>query len=220
MWWATYGASLVFIAAILLYGFVLARCIRDRFHIVANAIMSVAAIAYGLWQGIDFAAMGLSIQFIIPGLVIAILASLAVVAGTAIATLIPPLHKLITIPRLARPGSIAYQTAVRIPLSTALSEEVLFRGVLLGLLVVHSPTIVALITCSLVFGVWHALPSMRDHHKLAVLPIIFATAVAGSLFCWLRLLAGSILAPWLLHWTINASGLLAVHIIHKQKNDN
>jgi len=48
---------------------------------------------------------------------------------------------------------------------------------------------------------------------LRVLGTVLLTALAGAVFCWLRIRSGSLLAPIMAHWAINSVGtvlLLAV----------
>jgi uncharacterized protein len=118
----------------------------------------------------------------------------------------------------------AYHLAVRIPLATALAEELLFRGVLLGLLRRRRSPGIAVLWTSLLFGAWHALPTI-DHYqgnpvsdlagdsgrgrRLTVLATTLSTAAAGGGFAWLRLRSGSVLAPTLAHAAVNVSAYLA-----------
>jgi len=45
---------------------------------------------------------------------------------------------------------------------------------------------------------------------LRVTADVIATAIAGMFFTWLRILSGSLIAPWLVHWTINGSSMVSV----------
>ena len=56
-------------------------------------------------------------------------------------------------------GGLIYQTAVRIPLGTALFEELLFRGLLYGAFLRVSGHRGAILGSSAVFGVWHVRPT-------------------------------------------------------------
>ena len=58
---------------------------------------------------------------------------------------------------------VAYETLARIPIGTALFEEVAFRGVLTGLLLRTMAAGPAYAVSSAVFGLWHVLPTLRDH---------------------------------------------------------
>ncbi len=98
-----------------------------------------------------------------------------------------------------------------IPVGTVLLEEVAFRGVLWGLLRRAYGTATATIVSSLLFGLWHALPSLglasdnqaitqtigtgRSAQVVTVLGTMAFTAGAGVVFCELRRRSGSLLAP-------------------------
>jgi membrane protease YdiL (CAAX protease family) len=117
-----------------------------------------------------------------------------------------------------------YHLAVRIPLATALAEEMLFRGVLLALFQQRRAPAAAVLWTSLLFGAWHVLPTI-DHYqgnpasdlladpsrgrRLAVLTTTLSTAAAGAAFAGLRLRSRSVLAPVLAHAAINLSAYLA-----------
>jgi membrane protease YdiL (CAAX protease family) len=116
---------------------------------------------------------------------------------------------------------------VRIPLATALVEELTFRGVLLGLGLRGGGTKRALAVSSLAFGVWHigaALHPERtaatgdvvgDHAgttAIAVAGDVVATTIAGLGFGWLRLRSGSVLAPALAHAALNATAYAATRL--------
>jgi uncharacterized protein len=82
----------------------------------------------------------------------------------------------------------------------------------------------AVVVSSALFGLWHIIPSMPAADGNAPLDAgadsmaatvglvsgaVVATALAGLVFCWLRLRSGSLLAPMLLHVGTN-SGSFAV----------
>ena len=211
-----HGDALLLIGLILAYGFILSRYVPERLHFAANAVASVLVIVYGFSCGLDLTAMGLGPHLITTGIVVATACSLAVMVVVGLVTWLVPARYLSANSELTRSGKIAYETAVRIPLSTALSEEILFRGVLLAVLLQYWAVVPSMLVGSIVFGLWHVMPSSRDHARAAVLPIVLMTAIAGAFFCWLRLLSGSIAAPWLLHWTFNTSALLAIHFVHRK----
>jgi uncharacterized protein len=118
----------------------------------------------------------------------------------------------------------AYHAAVRIPLATALAEELAFRGALLGLLEQRHSRTTAVAWTSLLFGVSHALPTLKHYdgnpasglvadpggaRRIAVLASTLSTAGAGCLFAWLRLRSRSLVAPILAHAATNVSAYLA-----------
>ncbi len=114
---------------------------------------------------------------------------------------------------------LLYVTLVRIPLGTVVLEETLFRGVLLGLGLRRWSRGVVVAWSSLLFGLWHVLPARglpgfnplvasvsqgTLRHLLAIVLAVVGTALAGALFCWLRLRARSLLAPAVLHLAANS----------------
>jgi membrane protease YdiL (CAAX protease family) len=121
-------------------------------------------------------------------------------------------------------GEAAYHLAVRIPLATALAEELAFRGALLGLLQRRRSPAAAVAWTSLLFGASHALPTLNHYdgnpasnlvadparaRRIAVLATTLSTTGAGYLFAWLRLRSRSLVAPVLAHAAINLSAYLA-----------
>lgn len=115
------------------------------------------------------------------------------------------------------PRGLAWHALVRIPLGTAAFEEVAFRGVLLALLWEAAGVTAAVVGSSLVFGLWHVGPTLVTlsvnevvTRRLAwVTGAVVLTTVAGAALAVLRLVSGSLLAPVLTHWAVNALGLLA-----------
>lgn len=114
-------------------------------------------------------------------------------------------------------GELAHQTLLRIPIGTVLFEEVAFRGVLLALLRRRLGTVPAVALDSALFGLWHIVPSLgaaaandiTGFARLgAVAGAVLLTTGAGGLFCSLRLRAGHLLAPVLLHLGFNDGAYL------------
>src|SRR5215469_9805960 len=119
-------------------------------------------------------------------------------------------------------GRLLYELGVSILLLTAIPEEFAFRGVLLGsALRLWGPWRASLIT-SVLFGLWHILPTlhtMRDNRvvavasasiagqSLVVLGSVAVTFVAGLIFCWLRLRSNSLIAPVMAHVATNGLAL-------------
>jgi membrane protease YdiL (CAAX protease family) len=114
-----------------------------------------------------------------------------------------------------------YVALVRVPLGTVLLEETLFRGVLLALGLRRWSQAAAVAASSLAFGLWHVLPARHvttlnpvfaglaggpTARVLGVVAAVVATAAAGVVLCWLRLRSRSLLAPALLHATVNGLG--------------
>ncbi|MCJ1676007.1 CPBP family intramembrane metalloprotease [Streptomyces sp. APSN-46.1] len=121
-------------------------------------------------------------------------------------------------------SELTLRVLVLVPVSTVLVEEIAFRGVLYGLVRRARGTVWATTVSSMLFGLWHVLPSLHLATAkpalttvfgdsalgaaLAVLSAVLFTAAAGVLFCELRRRSGSLLAPMGLHWAVNALGYL------------
>ncbi|MFE5809957.1 CPBP family intramembrane glutamic endopeptidase [Streptomyces sp. NPDC056491] len=122
-------------------------------------------------------------------------------------------------------NEVMLRAFVLVPLGTVLLEEIAFRGVLYGLVLRVRGALWATVVSSLLFGLWHVLPSLNLATAKPALTSIFGeselgaavavagavlfTAAAGVLFCELRRRSGSLLAPMGLHWAVNALGYLA-----------
>jgi membrane protease YdiL (CAAX protease family) len=149
-----------------------------------------------------------------------------VAAGYAVAVAIPALRLGFRDARYDRPALAALLAAfVVIPVGTVLLEEVAFRGVLWGWIQRAHGAVYATAWSSVLFGLWHVLPSLglgRVNEGVAavagrgtagqVAPIagaVIFTGLSGVLLCELRRRSGSLLAPIGLHWAVNGVGLLA-----------
>lgn len=117
-------------------------------------------------------------------------------------------------PRLASlsPRQAFAQIFVRIPVFTALIEEVVFRGVLHAALMALYPVEVAIWLGAGLFGLWHIGPgvdqaragdkSIRASALHTAITVVAMTA-AGAFLVWLRIETGSIWAPVAVHAAIN-----------------
>jgi membrane protease YdiL (CAAX protease family) len=125
-------------------------------------------------------------------------------------------------------GGLAYQGLVRIPLGTAVFEELAFRGVLLALLLRVASTVTAVVMSSTMFGLWHILPTLSAlrvndvsvgpvGRAVAVGAAVLATGVGGAIFCWLRLRTGSLLAPVVVHIATNSLALVAAFLVQRME---
>lgn len=118
------------------------------------------------------------------------------------ASAIPVVAALVVaaVPALAervRPSEdeVAEWILFRIPVGTVVTEELAFRGVFDAVSPSLSPVF---------FGLWHIHPAQRAGDS--VVGTVLGTAAAGTVFSWLRRRSGSVLAPVLLHYVVNASG--------------
>jgi uncharacterized protein len=149
-------------------------------------------------------------------------AAMAVVALLlALGVALPATRELFADRRVDEPAvpALLYATLVRIPFGTVLLEETLFRGVLLGLGLRQWPPRMAVAWSSALFGLWHVLPAggLAGYNPavagtlhgaggrlLVTAAAVAASALAGVVFCWLRLRSGSLVAPVMLHTATNS----------------
>jgi len=190
--------------------------------LVAGPLVAAALVILARQAGLSWHDLGLSRRTLLPGLKYAVGAVLAVAVvygvGIALPLTRPAFHDVRYHLHL---GAALLTAFIVVPIGTVLLEEVAFRGVLLGLVRKHRGATWASITSSVLFGMWHILPSLRlgqaNQAVGAVLgaspiwPVLGAvafTALAGLLLCELRRRSGSLLAAAALHWATNGLGLL------------
>lgn len=120
-----------------------------------------------------------------------------------------------------RGPALAWHVAARIPLGTALTEEVVFRGVLFAAWrEAGAPVAWAAVFAAVAFGLWHVAPTIVGVRMnapdatpvqvgLAVAAAVVATAAAGLFLTWLRVEGSGLLAPVVLHAGVNATSAWA-----------
>ena len=120
---------------------------------------------------------------------------------------------------------LLYRVFVDVPISTVLLEELFFRGFLYGFLQSAYGTLEAVMVSSILFGLWHILPSLsfseENEAAPAKIPTIIGTVcfttLSGVIFCLLLIWSGSILAPIALHYAVNSASLIMSWLVtHKR----
>lgn len=117
---------------------------------------------------------------------------------------------------------VAYRATLRVPVGTALTEELAFRGVLFGLLAAQGELQAALWS-SLFFGLWHLAPGVNlvdsnsspkpaSYRWPKVAGIVALSSLAGLALAGLRIWSGGLAAPFALHATLNSLGTVAAHL--------
>lgn len=197
----------------------------DTGYILRNLVLSALALVLARRFGFNPRQLGLSRGDVRAGLAWGS-AAMAVVGAVLLAAVmvadhLAPVAALLADERAQlTPGRLAFVATVRIPLGTALFEEVVFRGLLLAAWLRVTSTGRAVWWSSVVFGVWHVAPTvvaleLNGIDALgvggvgAVLAGVAVTTLAGIGFSWLRLRSGSLLAPILAHTATNSFALLA-----------
>lgn len=206
-------------AAVLAYGYLIVEVVPESLYVPVNlaaagVVLALARRAGASWDalGLDRGRLGSGARW---GIVSALLIAAVVATGVALTVTRPYFVEA----RFADMGSAAllYQLLVRIPLGTALSEELIFRGGLLGYYGRRHSFWRAALMSSFVFGLWHILPSLGSVSSNAagetlsstaaraagVAGTVAATGAAGLVFCWLRRRSGSVLAPVITHAALN-----------------
>lgn len=128
-------------------------------------------------------------------------------------------------------GTWLYQVVVRIPLGTALLEEVAFRAVLPALFALRWGVLRGYVAASLCFGLWHVLPALTLNEvnpvmtrwfgtgaggvAVAVLFAVAGTLVAGLWWCWVRDRSGSVLATLLGHTASNSVAYTIAFLVNR-----
>lgn len=212
----------------LAYGVALGRLIPQKWHVPANVTAALVAVAAARRSGASAADCGLSRQAAGRGVRGGTAAAGVIAAVVASGSLADRTRRLFLQEQIAgHDGARAlYEVLVRIPVGTALAEEVLFRGALLGVMLRRHPAGLAVALSSLCFGVWHVTPTMaslrsaavgraahgRAGAPAAVAGVVGMTTAAGAGFAALRLRSGSVLAPAVAHAALNATAYLVARL--------
>lgn len=117
---------------------------------------------------------------------------------------------------------LIFTVMISIPLATVLLEELIFRGILFSLLRKVMNIKYSIVFTSLAFGLWHLFSaslvsvsgldlSFAIPKILIILGVVIATSLAGWFFLWLRIKSNSLLAPILVHWTINGTATVLAY---------
>jgi membrane protease YdiL (CAAX protease family) len=196
------------LGAILLYGYLYPRIAGRRFYTLFNLGFALFSVGLVKISGASWSQLGFSFS----------LSSLAIALGVLLIVITAELvffkknHLEITTVNLR-------ELIVRIPFGTALAEEMVFRGSLIGVLLLSYSRLWTLLISSAIFGIWHLLPGTSETWAqqnliykntpkwLARLSsdsiTVLVTSVGGLFFGWLRLASGGILLPWVFHSGIN-----------------
>jgi uncharacterized protein len=218
-------------AAVLAYGYVIVRIVPETLYVPVNlaaagVVVALAHRAGASWDGLGLARdkLGSGARW---GLLSAVPIAAVVATGVAL-TLTRPYFVEARFESLGA-AALLFQLLVRIPLGTALSEELIFRGGLLGYYGRRHPFWRAALMSSFVFGLWHILPSIGSVSSNAagqtlssaglrvagVAATVVATGAAGMVFCWLRKRSGSVLAPAITHASLNGLAVLGGIVVSR-----
>lgn len=180
-------------------------------HLAFNLGTAAAVAAIGAWANLSREELGLDRSTVGAGLRLGLAVFGIVLAAIAVAAVVPAARGLFEDDRArVDAATMALRVLVVIPLGTVLVEELIFRGVLHGLLTRLTTPAGALLLGAVVFGLWHVFPAWRgaDGTALERLGVaagtLAATTAAGVGFIWLRTRSGSLVAPALAHLATNS----------------
>lgn len=205
---------------------VLQNALPRRVYGWVNLIGSAAIIGYSEQvTGLTAPELGLGPGAVRRGVRGAAPLAATVLGGVAAVASVPAGRELFRDERVERHGrrQLAIETLFRIPVGTALFEELLFRGFLQGSLRRRVGENTATAVSSVAFGFWHVLPAIKavttyragrfsrsvGHAGLSIGATVVGTAVAGVGFTVLGRRSRSVFAPTVLHATINSAAYVA-----------
>jgi membrane protease YdiL (CAAX protease family) len=204
---------------------VLNNWIAPAAYVVTAVVASAALLALLRSTGGTWADAGLGRDTMRRGVTWGLLLGAGATAVVLAAVLAPPTRQLFLDPRVegTSAAAIAFAALVRVPLGTVLLEEIGFRGVVYALAGRMWGLTWATVFSSVLFGLWHVQPAIgvvTSHPTLrgfngalaAAAAVLVATLI-GAAMCELRRRSGSLLAPAALHWTANALGYVAAHLV-------
>lgn len=222
---ARHGRALVLVLAVAVAWNLAANLWLPRLLYVPGAAVAAVALVVVAVRvgGCSARDLGLDRRDAGRGFAFGVVAAAAVAAALAVGAALPATRALFEDRRAegASVAAVVYLALVRVPLGTVVLEETLFRGVLLGLALRRWSGRAAVAASCVAFGLWHILPARQvtsfnpvteglagdpATRALGVAAAVAGTALAGLVFCWLRLRSRSLLAPALVHWTVNGLG--------------
>jgi uncharacterized protein len=224
------GAELAAAAALLAWNAAINRAVPSPAYVPVNLAAAGLSLASARTRRVPAADLGLARDRVARGLAVGLAAAAPVTALVALGAAAPATRRWFLDERATAGGAghALYHTLVRIPLGTAVAEEAIFRGALLGLLLQRHSRVRAGVVSSALFGLCHVLPTLDtlagnqagsvvggDPVRTggAVLASVLATAAAGLGFSWLRFRGDSVLAPAVVHAALNSSAFAAARLV-------
>ena len=214
-------------AAVLAYGAALNRLVPSNARIPANLVAAGTAVATMHASGVTWRELGLAPSDAARGARIGFAVAAPIIAGTAVLATLPATARHFDDPRVRDAPHPVFETVLRIPVGTALCEELIFRSALLALFDRRQSPLVASAASAAVFGLWHVFPALdalaadADAGTRASTPArtagfvagtVAATTAAGLAFALLRRMSGSVVAPVVAHSALNVSAFMAVRL--------
>jgi membrane protease YdiL (CAAX protease family) len=207
------GLPLV-LGGLMAYNAARSAVIAGSAHFVTNLAIAIVVLTIGLAIGLSRDELGLARTHLRAGVRLGLVAAGLIGAVVVIAALIPGTAGFFEDDRVdVSFADMALRVLVVIPIGTVLVEEVIFRGVLHGLLRGRFDIRRSALWGATAFGLWHLFPVWRSYDNVgvgdlgrwgAVLGTFVATFVAGLGFIWLRHRSGHLIAPVFAHIATNS----------------
>jgi len=224
-WGPEGGAALT-----LAYSYVINRVVPQAWYVPANLSAAAGFVALARGLGATWTDIGVRRERLGRGVRVGLAAAVPIAVVVAAGVAVPATRKYFADQRVigVGAGATVFDVLVRIPIGTAVCEELIFRGALLGVVLRHRTPVTAVVFSSLMFGLWHVFPTLDTLHlnplgslvegsalrtAEAVAGTVAVTAAAGAGFCWLRLRANSIVAPIIAHGVLNTAAFLGGRLV-------
>jgi membrane protease YdiL (CAAX protease family) len=222
------GRHVAAVVGILAAATVLKSAVGLPGQVLVAATSLAGLLAASARAGLTLDDLGLSRDRVRAGLRWGAVPTAVVVAGAALVVAVPALRGRVAAADGTWAG-VALDVLVVIPLLTVVPEELAFRGVGWGLFRRLRGSRAATVWSSLLFGVWHvfgalatnpanatARGALGDHPAATVglvVGTVLVTGAAGVVLAELRSRSGSLVAPVVLHWGLNAVGTVLINVV-------
>lgn len=216
-------ATATAVGLIFAYNYAVNRLMHESTHIPSNIAIASLLTELARREGLGWEDLGLDPDALVSGAALGVAVALPVstIVGTAATS--AATREVFVEDRITNTsrGEAMYHAILRIPLATALGEEMIFRGALYALFRRNHSKFKAAVMSSALFGIWHILPTIdslnggnsmgsgRTRRMAALLGTVLATGLAGLGFIVLREKGRSIATPVVVHGTINVVAFLA-----------
>jgi len=218
------------------YNVMLNRHLPQATHLPANLAASGVLLVLAHRSGVGIGDLGLGPEAVATGIRTGVIVAAGATAVVAACAAFPVTRRFFVDEKVRAHSTaeLTYHTLLRIPLATALGEELVFRAALLGLFGRGRSRNVAVAMSSVLFGLWHVLPTLeslgpapvptahdgtgplrrqRVGRTGIVAGVVVATAAAGAAFAGLRLRSRSVLAPVVAHAALDVAAMLASRVV-------
>ncbi|MGH2790877.1 MAG: CPBP family intramembrane glutamic endopeptidase [Actinomycetota bacterium] len=201
------------------------RALRPPADAALNLASAMSLTAFALRTGCTAAELGLDRTDLRRGLKTGSIAGACCSVGIGLAAALPSTRRFFLDARLRGMSrrKTLYHASLRIPVATALAEEIMFRSALHALFAREHSLRTTLSWTSFLFGLWHILPTLDTFEGnpassivqnpgrarlMAAVGVTGTTAGAGLFFSFLRLRSRSVAAAVITHAAINIVALV------------